>query len=246
MLLHPLGTLTVKQSVVPLDIDISRFGQAAPAGARRFTISSVSLGGQSETTEPVKDFFAPAQFFEMSDDEKLSRPSFEPMAAGVGIGSDGVRLHGETPTIGSKSKRSNSKHLIMDKEKWRNRSQRATSEESVSIERGAVWQAGALRRRRRRATIRRTGKAKYRTSGGQAPDCQRRMEHRGNRRPDGAAGARHRSRQADDLFGSRAGAAKTETGGPGESRRLEDPAAVGVGRWLSLSYRHGRREGLCS
>ena len=80
--------LTVKQSVVPLDLDISRFGQAAPAGARRFTISSVSLGGQGQTTQPVKEFFAPAQFFEMSDDEKLSRPSFEPMAAGVSMGSE--------------------------------------------------------------------------------------------------------------------------------------------------------------
>ena len=87
VLLHPLGTLTVKQGIVPLDLDISRFGQAAPAGARRFTISSVSLGGQSQTTQPVKEFFAPAQFFEMSDDEKLSRPSFEPMAAGMSIGS---------------------------------------------------------------------------------------------------------------------------------------------------------------
>ncbi|MCI0388366.1 MAG: hypothetical protein MOB07_06325 [Acidobacteria bacterium] len=88
VLLHPLGTLTVKQGVVPLNMDISRFGQAAPAGARRFTISSVSLGGQNQTTQPVRDFFAPAQFFDMSDDEKLSRPSFEPMAAGVSIGSD--------------------------------------------------------------------------------------------------------------------------------------------------------------
>ena len=78
---------------MPLDLDISRFGQAAPAGARRFTISSVSLGGQSQTTEPVKEFFAPAQFFEMSDDEKLSRPSFEPMAAGVSIGSEEFAFH---------------------------------------------------------------------------------------------------------------------------------------------------------
>src|SRR4029077_9772771 len=87
VLLHPLGTLTVKQGIVPLDLDISRFGQAAPAGARRFTITSVSLGAQSQTTQAVKEFFAPAQFFEMSDDEKLSRPSFEAMAAGVTIGS---------------------------------------------------------------------------------------------------------------------------------------------------------------
>ena len=108
VLLHPLGTLTVKQGVVPLNMDISRFGQAAPAGARRFTISSVSLGGQSPTTQSVPDFFAPAQFFEMSDDEKLSRPSFEPMPAGVSIGSDEF-VFTTIPTIGSKSKRSNSK-----------------------------------------------------------------------------------------------------------------------------------------
>lgn len=86
VLLHPLGTLTVKQNVVPLNLDISRFGHAAPAGARRFTISSVSLGGESQATETVKEFFAPAEFFEMSDEEKLSRPSFEAMTAGIRFG----------------------------------------------------------------------------------------------------------------------------------------------------------------
>src|SRR5262249_9379272 len=88
VLLHPLGTLTIKQSVVPLNMDISRFGQAAPAGARHFTLS-VSMGpnGQNQTTQPVEDFFGPAQFLEMSDDEKLSWPSFQLMTAGVSIGS---------------------------------------------------------------------------------------------------------------------------------------------------------------
>ncbi|MFN8473509.1 MAG: DUF6603 domain-containing protein [Anaerolineae bacterium] len=86
--LHPLGKLVVKQTVVPLNLDISKFGSAAPAGARRFTISSVSLGGQSPTSQTVTDFFAPAQFLDMSDDDKLSRPSFEAMAAGVSIGED--------------------------------------------------------------------------------------------------------------------------------------------------------------
>src|SRR6185295_2996602 len=89
VLLHPLGTLTVKQNVVPLNLDISTFGQAAPAGARSFSIG-VSLGGQSQTPQTIPDFFAPAQFFKMTDDEKLSRPSFEMMAAGVGFGSNDV------------------------------------------------------------------------------------------------------------------------------------------------------------
>ena len=90
VLLHPLGSLTVKQSVVPLDVDISRFGQGAPSGARRFTITRVIVGASQESKEAVRDFFAPAQYFEMSDGEKLSRPSFELMTAGVGITTDEV------------------------------------------------------------------------------------------------------------------------------------------------------------
>ena len=91
ILLHPLGTLTVKQNVVPLNFEISRFGQAPPAGARRFTVS-VAAGGFEQSREPVRDFFAPAQFIEMSDDEKLSRPSFEPMDAGLTIGSNRIDI----------------------------------------------------------------------------------------------------------------------------------------------------------
>ena len=90
VLLHPLGTLTVKQGVTPLNIEISRFGQGPPAGERRFNISGVSLGEKEQATTPVKDFFAPAQFFELKDNEKLSRPSFESMEAGVTFGSAAV------------------------------------------------------------------------------------------------------------------------------------------------------------
>jgi hypothetical protein len=90
--LHPLGALTVKQNVVPLDIDISRFGQGAPSGLTRFRITSVSVGTSDEKKDAVRDFFAPAQFFEMSDEEKLSRPSFEQMNAGVEIASNKIAV----------------------------------------------------------------------------------------------------------------------------------------------------------
>ena len=96
ILLHPLGTLQVKENVVPLNMEISRFGQAAPAGARRFTITSVSVGGDNQTIRHVRDFFAPAQFIEMTDDEKLSRPSFEPMDAGVTFVSDVIVFTSDT------------------------------------------------------------------------------------------------------------------------------------------------------
>ncbi len=88
VLLHPLGSLTVKQNVVPLNLDISRFGQATPAGFRRFAITRVEFGGRVQGPRPVKDFFAPAQFLDLSDEEKLSRPSFESMAAGESIAAE--------------------------------------------------------------------------------------------------------------------------------------------------------------
>lgn len=88
--LHPLGTLTVRQSVVPLDRDISRFGQTTPSGARRFQITSVQIGTQTQLhpLPAITEQFAPAQFFELSDADKLSSPSFEPMKAGVHFGSE--------------------------------------------------------------------------------------------------------------------------------------------------------------
>ena len=159
VLLHPLGTLTVKQSVVPLDIDISRFGQAAPAGARRFTISSVSLGGDSQTLEPVKEFFAPAQFFEMSDDEKLSRPSFEPMAAGLSIGSEEFGFS-EDDNDWLEVEAIKFETIIMNKEKNESRRSDPNNLYQLSAElfgkQARFGAAGA-------AAIRRSGKAKYRS-----------------------------------------------------------------------------------
>jgi hypothetical protein len=72
-----------------LNFEISRFGQGPPAGARNFTIN-VASGGFTQSPDAVKDFFAPAQFVEMTDDEKLSRPSFESMDAGLTIGSNRI------------------------------------------------------------------------------------------------------------------------------------------------------------
>jgi hypothetical protein len=86
-LAHPLGTIGFHQRVVPLNVEISKVGNATPAGARRFTVG-VTLGGSDPhpPATPLKDNFAAAQFFEMSDDQKLARPSFELMDAGLQFG----------------------------------------------------------------------------------------------------------------------------------------------------------------
>jgi len=91
LVLDPLGNLVVKQQVVPLNTtrDIETFGGAPVAGARRFQVAA-TLNGQPQQIGAVRDAFAPAQFFVMSDDEKLASPSFEEMDAGLVFGSDAV------------------------------------------------------------------------------------------------------------------------------------------------------------
>ena len=58
-----------------------------PAGARRFSLA-VDLSGHALETHTANDFFARAQFVELSDDQKLSAPSFEALEAGLTMGSD--------------------------------------------------------------------------------------------------------------------------------------------------------------
>jgi hypothetical protein len=90
--LHPLGKLSVKQSVVPLDLEIAKFGPTTPADARLFKLNSVSVNGKSVPFEREHDFFAPAEFLQMTDDEKLAAPSFEPLTAGFSLNSDSFIL----------------------------------------------------------------------------------------------------------------------------------------------------------
>jgi hypothetical protein len=92
VLVHPLSDLTVNQRVVPLNQQISKFGNTTPGKDRFFKISSVQIGGRPLPAQPetLTDFFAAAQFIEMRDDEKLSRPSFERMESGISIGTDTI------------------------------------------------------------------------------------------------------------------------------------------------------------
>ncbi len=88
--IHPLGRFGVKQTIVPLNLsrDIDKFGSATPSGPRRF---SVALAEATDAT-PLLDFFAPSQFFEMTDEEKIASPSFDAMQAGIMVGVEDFAL----------------------------------------------------------------------------------------------------------------------------------------------------------
>jgi hypothetical protein len=164
VLLHPLGTLTVKQGVVPLNVEISRFGHTAVSGARIFAVSA----DQASESEPVRDFFAPAQFFEMTDDEKLTRPSFESLVAGVRIGSQLYAIT-ENSDDWLEVGKLEFDTFILDKEKNISRPSRTDDPgQPRGPQRYSPHPEHLIRQARFGAAgmseLRRTGSAKYRTS----------------------------------------------------------------------------------
>jgi len=89
---HPLGSLTLRQRIVPLGKTISAFGSSRPADANRFELTTVTVGGTAVAErEVVFDQFAPAQFERLTDDQKLARPSFEQMEAGLHLDTSRVK-----------------------------------------------------------------------------------------------------------------------------------------------------------
>jgi Family of unknown function (DUF6603) len=89
---HPRGELSVRQRIAPLGVTIEKFGETQPTGPLRFEITRFALAGFAVdgSTSSNREHFAPAQFFKLSDDEKLSRPGFEALEAGKRISSGGV------------------------------------------------------------------------------------------------------------------------------------------------------------
>ncbi|WP_429554232.1 DUF6603 domain-containing protein [Paraburkholderia sp. MM5477-R1] len=94
---HPMGTLGVKESVVPLDLPITRYGDATPSDGTEFSIASVQLNSVAENIQAIPDYFAIGQFTTLSDADKLGKPSFEKYAAGVDIGSSSVLSGQDSP-----------------------------------------------------------------------------------------------------------------------------------------------------
>lgn len=91
---HPLGHMTIQQGIVPLGVPVTRIGTARPAGGPTavYLGPATLTGGLSPAQAPVTGQFARAQYFDLTDDEKLSAPSYEPFQAGIELASETVRL----------------------------------------------------------------------------------------------------------------------------------------------------------
>ena len=90
LIVHPMGTLQVREKVVPLEQTITKFGNSRPADGTYFTISSVMVDSTLEVQQWLIDQFAIGQFTDLTDDQKLTAQSYQPMKSGISIGSSNV------------------------------------------------------------------------------------------------------------------------------------------------------------
>lgn len=91
LVLHPLGTLSVRQRAVPLGVRLDRIGAQRPRDGRRFTVAPAPGSGLVQVAV-TDDRFAMAQFQDMDDAAKLSRPAYELQDAGLELTSAGGLL----------------------------------------------------------------------------------------------------------------------------------------------------------
>lgn len=78
IVLSPFAVLSVSQKVVPLGIEINKFGLQRPSGNTRFELTFD--GGD---TEEVREEFAMANFLQLNDSDRLVRKSFEKLRSGL-------------------------------------------------------------------------------------------------------------------------------------------------------------------
>lgn len=97
--LDPAGAIIFSQKSVPLQLEMERFAHTPPPGNERYLDISV----ESENEVPVMGKFAPAQFFEWTDKQKIQAPAFESFTSGkrwdssfaIGSGSELMPLYFE-------------------------------------------------------------------------------------------------------------------------------------------------------
>jgi hypothetical protein len=86
-LVHPAGLFEVRQHVAPLETVLARIGpNPVPASEKRVHLELPTVNGVPvDAMSGVTDLFASGQYLDLTDDQRLSRPAFEPMLSGLHI-----------------------------------------------------------------------------------------------------------------------------------------------------------------
>ena len=85
--LLPDAPLAVSQKAVPLEVPIDRLGGRALGREVRVALGSIEVGGRTLSIGARRhESFAPAQFVDMNDAERLAAPAFEALVSGAAFG----------------------------------------------------------------------------------------------------------------------------------------------------------------
>lgn len=87
LILHPVGTLRVSQRGLPLEIKLDKVGSQKPSDVNRLSV--VATAGL-ERRDDAFERFAPAQFQNFKDSDKLSKPAFVSERAGLELSATGT------------------------------------------------------------------------------------------------------------------------------------------------------------
>lgn len=95
---HPMGLFDVRQHAVPLETVVARVGpNPVPEDRRRVHLGAPLVDGTpAGAVSAVSDLFSAGQFLDLTDDEKLSRSSFELMPAGARLRPPGETVDAST------------------------------------------------------------------------------------------------------------------------------------------------------
>ena len=95
---HPLGTITVSQTVIPLKTKIEKFGNAKTSREETYSIIGIKIEEEEQESGDIKDvegYFAAGQYKQLTQAEQLSRASFEEMESGVKLASGELETYPE-------------------------------------------------------------------------------------------------------------------------------------------------------
>lgn len=85
VVLDSFGSLRISQTILPLEIDILRFGNNMPSDILKARISRIRISGEEMATDDERESFAPAAFTDLSDEDKLKAPSYVKERSGVRV-----------------------------------------------------------------------------------------------------------------------------------------------------------------
>jgi hypothetical protein len=88
LVLHPVGTLQISQRLLPLDLTIDKFGNQQPTDTNNVSlqVSSAAL----VKTRTLQESFAPSQYQNFNDAQKLSQPAYVPLDSGLELAAEGI------------------------------------------------------------------------------------------------------------------------------------------------------------